>query len=76
MVLVRFWVYNRYDYAMFNLFWKDFGMSSNLRSPCSIAGLGKKMDFFDLIGIATLEFSGRFRAMLGGFVAVHFMSGP
>ena len=56
---------------------KVFGMSSNLRSLCSIAGAGKYVPFFDfdwksqrwnlmvLVG-----------AMFGGFVAVHFMSNP
>jgi len=56
------------------LFGKSFGMSSNLRSLCSMAGAGKRVPFFDwdwksqkwnlicLVG-----------AMIGGFVAVHFM---
>lgn len=56
-------------------FGKVFGMSSNLRSLCSMAGAGKYVSFFDfdwksqrwnLIVILG--------AMLGGFVAVHFMS--
>lgn len=56
-------------------FGKTFGMSSNLRSLCAIAGLGKRLSFFDfdwksqrwnLVVI--------FGAMLGGLVAVHFMS--
>ena len=56
-------------------FGKSFGMSSNLRSMCSMAGLGKRVSFFDfdwksqrwnLVVVAG--------AMLGGFVAVHFMS--
>ncbi len=56
-------------------FGKTFGMSSNLRSLCSIAGAGKYVPFFDfdwksqrwnlLIVVG---------AMLGGFVAVHYMS--
>jgi hypothetical protein len=33
-------VFNRHDNAFLNLFWKAFGMSSNLRSLCSMAGLG------------------------------------
>lgn len=56
-------------------FGKVFGMSSNLRSLCSMTGIGKKVPFFDwdwksqrwnlvvLIG-----------AMLGGYVATHFLS--
>jgi len=58
-------------------FGKTFGMSSNLRSMCSMTGLGKRVSFFDfdwksqrwnLVVVAG--------AMLGGFVAVHFMSDP
>jgi len=58
-------------------FGKNFGMSSNLRSLCSMSGLGKRVRFFDfdwksqrwnLVVVAG--------AMLGGFVAVHFMSDP
>ena len=56
-------------------FGKAFGMSSNLRSLCSIMGAGKIVPFFNfdwktqrwnLVVILG--------AMLGGFVAVHFMS--
>jgi len=55
-------------------FGKTFGMSSNLRSLCSMTGVGRFLPFFDwdwksqrwnlvlVIG-----------AMLGGFVAVHFL---
>jgi uncharacterized membrane protein YedE/YeeE len=58
-------------------FGKTFGMSSNLRSLCSMTGVGKKVPFFDwnwksqrwnlmvVVG-----------AMLGGYVAVHFLSSP
>jgi uncharacterized membrane protein YedE/YeeE len=58
-------------------FGKSFGMSSNLRSMCSMSGVGKRVRFFDfdwksqrwnLVVVAG--------AMLGGFVAVHFMSDP
>lgn len=58
-----------------NYFGKVFGMSSNLRSLCSIAGAGKHVSFFDfdwksqrwnlVVVLGT---------MLGGFVAVHYMS--
>ncbi len=56
-------------------FGKTFGLSSNFRTLCSIAGAGKKVKFFDfdwksyrwnlvfLIG-----------AVLGGFIAHHFLS--
>ncbi len=58
-------------------FGKTFGMSSNLRSFCSMAGIGKKIPFFDYDWKAQrwnlLVVLG---AMLGGFVAVHFMSDP
>lgn len=58
-------------------FGKTFGMSSNLRSMCTIMGAGKRTAFFDfdwkeqrwnLVVVAG--------AMLGGFVAVNFMSDP
>jgi uncharacterized membrane protein YedE/YeeE len=58
-------------------FGKAFGMSSNLRSLCSMAGAGKYVSFFDFDWksqrwnlVVVLG------AMLGGFVAVHFMSDP
>ena len=60
-----------------NYFGKVFGMSSNLRSMCSIAGAGKYVSFFDYDWKAQrwnlLVIVG---AMLGGYVAVHFMSDP
>ena len=58
-------------------FGKTFGMSSNLRSLCSIVGLGKRVSFFNF------NWRGQrwnlvvvLGAMLGGFVAVHYMSDP
>lgn len=58
-------------------FGKVFGMSSNLRSLCSIAGVGKYVSFFNFDWKSQrwnlLVVVG---AMLGGFVAVHFMSDP
>lgn len=58
-------------------FGKAFGMSSNLRSLCSIAGAGKYVSFFNFDWKSQrwnlLVVLG---AMLGGFVAVHFMSDP
>lgn len=58
-------------------FGKSFGMSSNLRSLCAIAGLGKKVSFFNFDWksqrwnlVVVLG------AMLGGFIAVQFMSAP
>jgi uncharacterized membrane protein YedE/YeeE len=54
-------------------FGKAFGMSSNLRSMCSMAGAGKYVDFFNFDWKAQrwnlVVIAG---AMLGGFVAVHY----
>jgi len=56
-------------------FGKVFGMSSNMRSICSMTGIGKKVPFFDwdwksqrwnLVVV--------FGAMIGGYVAVHYLS--
>jgi len=65
--------------VMLCLIWfgKTFGMSSNLRSMCAIAGAGRMVPFFNfdwksqrwnLIVVAG--------AMIGGFVAVHYLSAP
>jgi hypothetical protein len=60
-----------------NYFGKVFGMSSNLRSLCTLAGGDKyaaffkfdvKSQYWNLLVLAG--------AMLGGFVAVHYMSDP
>ncbi|MBA0885244.1 YeeE/YedE family protein [Flavobacterium undicola] len=56
-------------------FGKSFGMSSNLRTLCSIAGAGKKVTFFNFDwksqrwNLAVVA-----GAMLGGFVATHYLS--
>lgn len=56
-------------------FGKTFGMSTNLRSLCAMTGLGKKVGFFDFDWKSQrwnlLVVLG---SMIGGFVAVHFMS--
>ncbi|MFN3753789.1 YeeE/YedE family protein [Flavobacterium sp.] len=58
-----------------NYFGKVFGMSSNLRSLCSMTGIGKKISFFDWDwksqrwNLAVVA-----GAMIGGYVAVHFLS--
>lgn len=58
-------------------FGKTFGMSSNLRSLCAMTGIGNKFSFFDwdwktqrwnLVVVLG--------AMIGGYVAVHFMHSP
>lgn len=58
-------------------FGKTFGMSSNLRSLCTIAGAGNFVNFFNFDWKAQrwnlLVVLG---AMIGGFVAVHYMSDP
>ena len=58
-------------------FGKVFGMSSNLTSLCSMTGIGKRVPFFDVDWKSQrwnlLVVLG---AMLGGYVAVHFMSDP
>ena len=60
-----------------NYFGKVFGMSSNLRSLCTIAGADKYSDFFKFDWKAQrwnlLVVIG---AMLGGFVAANFLSNP
>jgi uncharacterized membrane protein YedE/YeeE len=56
-------------------FGKVFGMSTNLRSLCAMTGVGKVVPFFQFDWRAQLwNFAVIFGAMLGGFVAVHFMS--
>lgn len=60
-----------------NYFGKVFGMSSNLRTLCTIAGADQCADFFKFDwktqGWNLLVLLG---AMVGGYVAVHFMSDP
>ena len=56
-------------------FGKVFGMSSNFRSLCAMTGIGKKVAFFDWDWKAQRwNLAVVFGAMLGGFVAVHFLS--
>ena len=56
-------------------FGKNFGMSSNLRTMCSMAGAGKFSDFFKLDwreqkwSLAVV-----LGAIVGGFIAYHFLS--
>lgn len=58
-------------------FGKTFGMSSNLRSLCSIGGAGKFVPFFDFDWRAQRwNLAVVIGAMIGGFVAVHFLSDP
>jgi uncharacterized membrane protein YedE/YeeE len=58
-------------------FGKNFGMSTNLQSLCSMAGLGKNIKYFDIDWKANRwNFVVVLGAMAGGFVAVHFMGDP
>ena len=58
-------------------FGKTFGMSSNLRSLCTIGGAGKFVEFFDFDWKASRwNLAVVAGAMLGGFVAVNYMSDP
>ena len=60
-----------------NYFGKVFGMSTNLRAMCTLAGADKVADFFKF------DWKGQrwnllvvLGAMIGGYVAVHYMSDP
>lgn len=56
-------------------FGKAFGMSSNLRTLCSVAGAGRFAEFFRFDWKAQRwNLAVVFGAMLGGFIAVHFLS--
>jgi uncharacterized membrane protein YedE/YeeE len=58
-------------------FGKTFGMSSNLRSLCSMTGVGKKVPFFDWDWKSQRwNLAVVLGAMIGGYVAVHFLSDP
>lgn len=56
---------------------KEFGVSSNLRTMCTIAGAGKVNDFFKFDWKTqqwNLLFVGG--AVIGGFIASHFLASP
>ncbi|MGZ5286779.1 MAG: YeeE/YedE family protein [Flavisolibacter sp.] len=56
-------------------FGQSFGFSSNLRTICAAAGLGKKTKFFDFNWKAqTWNLVFLVGAIIGGFVAKHFLS--
>jgi uncharacterized protein len=58
-------------------FGKEFGMSANLRTMCSMAGAGKKVKFFDFDWKAQRwNLTVVVGAVIGGFIAVHFLSNP
>ncbi len=56
-------------------FGQSFGFSSNLRTICAVAGLGKHTKFFDFnwkVQIWNLVFL--IGAIIGGFISAHFLS--
>ena len=58
-------------------FGKTFGMSSNLRALCAMTGVGKRVSFFDFDWKSTSwNLVVVLGTMLGGFVAVNYMSDP
>ncbi len=65
--------------TMFLLLWSggEFGVSSNLRTMCTIGGAGKKISFFDFdwkSQIWNLIFA--LGAVIGGFIATNFLTNP
>ena len=57
-----------------NYFGKVFGMSSNLRSLCSMTGIGKKVPFFDWDWKAQKwNFVVLIGAMIGSYIATNFL---
>jgi len=57
------------------LFGKTFGMSSNLKTLCSMAGAGKYVGFFNFDWKAQRwNLTVVLGAIIGGFIAVHFLS--
>jgi uncharacterized membrane protein YedE/YeeE len=58
-------------------FGKQFGMSSNLETFCSMSGLGKKITYFNFDWKTNKwNLMVVLGAMFGGFVAVNYMSDP
>lgn len=61
--------------AILVFFGKTFGMSSNLRTLCSIGGAGKFADFFKFDWKAQKwNLTVALGAIIGGFIAVQFLS--
>ena len=57
------------------LFGKTFGMSSNLRTMCTIVGAGKYASFFEFDWKSQRwNLTVVLGAIIGGFIAVHFLS--
>jgi len=58
-----------------NYFGKVFGMSTNLRTLCSMTGIGKKVSFFNWDWKAQQwNLVVVIGAMIGGYIAVHYLS--
>lgn len=58
-------------------FGKHFGMSTNFQALCSMTGLRNRIDYFNFDWKSyRWNYAVVLGAMLGGFVAVHFMSDP
>ena len=58
-----------------NYFGKVFGMSSNLRSLCSMTGIGSKVSFFNWDWKSQIwNLMVVLGAILGGFVASHYLN--
>lgn len=58
-------------------FGKSFGMSSNLRTLCSMAGAGKSASYFDFDWKAQKwNLAVVLGAIAGGFIAYHFLGNP
>ncbi|MUV02254.1 YeeE/YedE family protein [Flavobacterium rakeshii] len=56
-------------------FGKNFGMSSNLRTMCTVMGAGKTADFFKFDWkTQRWNLTVVLGAMLGGFIATHYLS--
>lgn len=61
--------------ALLLYFGKTFGMSSNLRTMCTIAGAGKFVDFFNFKWKEQLwNLTVVLGAIIGGFIAVQYLS--
>ncbi|MEE9361551.1 MAG: YeeE/YedE thiosulfate transporter family protein [Cellulophaga sp.] len=57
------------------IFGKQFGMSSNLRTLCSIGGAGKIVDFFKFDWKSSLwNLVVVLGAIIGGYIAIHYLS--
>ena len=64
-------------YALLLYFGKEFGISGSLRAMCSAFGAGKRISFFDFDWKGQIwNFMFVFGAMIGGFIAVNYLSNP